>query len=115
MKGEINRAIRDYDELIKLKPDNANAYNLRGSAYRLTRSFNRAYADLDQATKLDPNFVDAYVNLGLTYSDEKQLDSAVHEFDTAIKLGAKDPFVFNSRSILLRTLGSRDRAFEDFN
>ena len=53
-QGNLDRAIADYNEAIRLNPKNVQAYINRGSAYSGRRDFKRALADLNQAIKLDP-------------------------------------------------------------
>jgi tetratricopeptide (TPR) repeat protein len=53
-KGEYDRAIADYDEVIGLDPKYASAYNGRGFAYHSRGDDERAIADYDEAIRLDP-------------------------------------------------------------
>jgi lipoprotein NlpI len=41
-EGQYDRAIGDYDQAIRLKPDIADAYNSRGVAYMVKDQFDRA-------------------------------------------------------------------------
>ncbi|PFH38549.1 Hsp70 interacting protein HIP [Besnoitia besnoiti] len=45
--------IRDCDEALKLNPDNARAYKIRGKANRLLGKWREAHSDLDMGQKLD--------------------------------------------------------------
>jgi tetratricopeptide (TPR) repeat protein len=53
-KGEVDRAIADYDAAIKLNPKFASAYNNRGAAFRKQDQLERAIADYELAIRLDP-------------------------------------------------------------
>jgi tetratricopeptide (TPR) repeat protein len=53
-KKEHDKAIADYTEAIRLKPDYARAYYNRGLAYQRKEDGIRAKADLDKAISLDP-------------------------------------------------------------
>ena len=53
-KGEYDRAIRDYDEAIRLKPDDADAYKNRGVAYNNKGDRAAAARDLERALQLNP-------------------------------------------------------------
>ncbi|MDR2095351.1 MAG: tetratricopeptide repeat protein [Treponema sp.] len=52
-KGDINGAIADYNEAIRLNPNDARFYSNRGLAY-LFKSDERAVTDFETALKLDP-------------------------------------------------------------
>ena len=46
-------AIRDCTEALKLNPDSAKAYKIRGKSYRRLRDFEKAHKDLAEAQKID--------------------------------------------------------------
>ncbi|HEV8693486.1 MAG TPA: tetratricopeptide repeat protein, partial [Lysobacter sp.] len=48
-KGELDRAIQDYDQAIGLDPSGATAYYNRGVAYGSRGDWDRAIQDYDQA------------------------------------------------------------------
>src|SRR3954447_21802894 len=52
-KGEYDRAIRDFDEAIRLDPRYVHAYSNRGWALNNKGEFDLAMRDLDQAIRLD--------------------------------------------------------------
>src|SRR5258707_10431689 len=52
-KGELERAIADYDEAIKADPQQSAAYNNRGIAYAAGSDYDKAIADYDEAVKLN--------------------------------------------------------------
>src|SRR5262245_40672190 len=53
-RGDFDRAIADYSEVIRLDPKSASAYGGRGLAYFDKGDFDRAIADYNEAIKLDP-------------------------------------------------------------
>jgi tetratricopeptide (TPR) repeat protein len=58
-KGDLDRAIADYDKAIELDPKYVMAYNNRGIAYGKKGDFDSAIADLNKAIELDPKYVKA--------------------------------------------------------
>ena len=48
-KGEPERAVPDFDLVLKMTPNDAFAYHNRGLAYRDMRDYDRAIRDFDQA------------------------------------------------------------------
>ncbi len=59
-------AIADY-EVIRLKPNDAGAYNLRGLAYDGKGDYDRAIADYNEAIRLKRDYAVAYNNRCLAY------------------------------------------------
>ena len=51
---QYERAIRDYDEAIRLEPQDADDYSNRGNAYNELEQFQRAIQNLDEAIRLEP-------------------------------------------------------------
>ena len=54
-KGNLENAIADLNEIIRLKPDDAVAYHRRGIIYLRKGDFDTAIINLDKAKKLNPN------------------------------------------------------------
>jgi tetratricopeptide (TPR) repeat protein len=53
-KGDVDKAITDYDKAIGLKPDYAAAYDSRARAYVAKGDYTRAVADVTKAGELAP-------------------------------------------------------------
>src|SRR5438132_4751479 len=53
-KGDTDRAIQDYDQAIRLKPDYAEAFNSRGVLRFDQGMFSEAITDLEKAVQLKP-------------------------------------------------------------
>ena len=73
------KTIADYTTAIRLDPDNAIAYNNRGSAYLYLGEYKSAIADFTTAIRLDPENAEAYYargvakeNAGLPYCSDCQ-------------------------------------------
>jgi tetratricopeptide (TPR) repeat protein len=54
LKGDLDRAISDYNKAITLNPNYAPAYNGRGRAYASKGDYTHAVADVTKATELAP-------------------------------------------------------------
>ena len=70
LKAEYDKAIADFDEAIKLRPDYPNAFNNRGVAYRNKGDLDHAMADYDQSITLKPDYLAAYYNRGLVLQEK---------------------------------------------
>jgi tetratricopeptide (TPR) repeat protein len=76
-KGELDRAIADYNHAIELDPKFAIAYNGRGSAYKDRGDLDRAIADYNRAIELDPKYADAYNSRGIAFEAKSDMDKAI--------------------------------------
>ena len=61
-KGDVNRAVADYNESMRIDPTYPAAYLNRGNVWFHRGDFDRAIADYNQAIQLDPDYAVAYVN-----------------------------------------------------
>ena len=75
-KDDLDRAIADYSEAIRLDPKYAEAYYGRGLTYRNKGDVERAIADYSEAIRLDPKLAAAYNNRGNAYREMGDLDLA---------------------------------------
>src|SRR5713101_3086141 len=94
-KNQLDPAIEDFDEAIRLNPKDADAFNARGDAYRGRKDPFRAIADYDQAIELKPNDADAFNNRGNAHGNEKEYDLAIADYDQAVKLKPDFSYAFN--------------------
>jgi tetratricopeptide (TPR) repeat protein len=84
--------------VIKLKPDYADAYNNRGTAYQLAAQYQKALADFSVAIHLVPNDPSAYYNRAKVYRDLGQYDDAVANYDSLLYLTPNFPGGHNGRA-----------------
>jgi tetratricopeptide (TPR) repeat protein len=73
----LNQAIEDYTETLRLNPNDARAYINRGLVYYEKGDYDQAVADYNQAIRLAPNDAYAYYRRGFAYYDKKDYDKAL--------------------------------------
>jgi tetratricopeptide (TPR) repeat protein len=61
---ELDKAIADYTDAIKLDPKHIEAILYRGGCLTLTNNLERAVADYTEVIKLDPKRADAFCSRG---------------------------------------------------
>lgn len=83
VKGELDRAIADYDAALKVEPALVEALNGRGMAWRAKGDRRRALADFDAALKLKPDYEVARAN-------RKSLFSEIERAGAQMPLKGKD-------------------------
>ena len=113
--GYHDRAIMDLDQVIKLNPDNAPAFNSRGLAWNNKRDFDRAINDFSQALRLDGKLAAAYNNRGIAYRAKGDNDRAIADFSTAAKIDPNYAMAFSNRGNAYFDKRDYDRAIADLN
>jgi tetratricopeptide (TPR) repeat protein len=114
-KGELDRAIADFDQAIKIDPQDARFYNSRGIALRMKNDLDRAIADHDKAIQLDPKRAVFYSERGIDFRQKGDLDRAIAEHTRAIGIDPKLAFAYNNRGFAWRQKGDLDRALADYD
>ncbi len=111
--GQYVRAIDDYTQAIKLKPNYAVAIFNRGFAYGNLRDYQHSVDDFTTATKLEPNIAKAYINRAISLRHLNQNLRAIEDLNKAIQLSPNDGYAFNERSWIRAILGQLDAALSD--
>ena len=112
--GNLEGAVADYTEAIKLDPNHPEAYNNRGYAKFKLGDLRGAIADYTEAIKLNPNDPDAYYNRGVAKYELGNLEGAVADYTKAIKLNPNNSKAYNNRGVAKFILGKYIEALEDF-
>ncbi len=90
--GKFDQALGDFNEALKLKPNDPALYDYRGVAYRAKGQDDKAIADFNKAMELDPKFARAYRNRAMVYFDRSDFDKSAADQEKAQSLGYKiDP------------------------
>src|SRR5262245_7919320 len=113
-KGELDRAIADLGQAIRLDPKFALAYNNRGLAWDDKGEIDRAIADYNEAIRLDPQSALPYSNRGFIAHRKGDLDRAFADYDEAIRLDSKFAQAYYRRGLAWQDKGDLDRALADY-
>ncbi|HSF72350.1 MAG TPA: tetratricopeptide repeat protein [Microcoleus sp.] len=89
--GDIQGAIADYTEAIRLNPNYAKAHNKRGIIHgRNLKDYPAAKADFDRAIEINPNYGDAYYNRARVREFLEDKPGAIADYHKAAELYQKD-------------------------
>jgi tetratricopeptide (TPR) repeat protein len=87
-KGDLDGAVKDYNEAIRLKPDYADAFNNRGNARYDQRNYEEAIQDYNEAIRLKPGYTLAFNNRGMARKAKGDIEGANRDFEQAKRLKA---------------------------
>jgi len=106
-KDDYDRAIVDYTEAIRLRPDYSEAYFFRGVAYQNgVADADRAIADYTEAIRLKPDYGIAFSNRGIIYQNlKKDLPRAIADYTEAIRLLPNFAVPYYHRGLALKQSG----------
>jgi Tfp pilus assembly protein PilF len=98
---KYDQAIADFDEAIKLQPDEAPFYNSRGKAYHRKKDFEKALADYQKAIELNAKYAIAHNNRAILLRDMGRYEEALKDHELAIKFSPLFPEAYNGRAWLM--------------
>jgi tetratricopeptide (TPR) repeat protein len=114
-KGDYDNAIADFDEAIRLKPNDAEAILGRGFAYEKKGDYDNAIKDFSKAIELEPNDAEAFNNRGFAYRKKGEHDKAIADFDEAIRLKPDYAEAFFFRGLAYYFTGDYGKAIANFD
>src|SRR5438034_3067276 len=78
--------IASLSEVVQRNPNDAQAYNMRGSVLGRAGRTQEALADFDRAIALDGNYTQAHANRGQAHRQGNRLDLALADYNKALAL-----------------------------
>lgn len=110
-----DKAVADYTEAIRLKPDYADAYNERGQAYFKLKQFDKAISDYSDAIRIKSDFAEAYSNRAFTYTRLGQFEKALADCNEAIRIKPDFAEAYKNRANPHNSLQQYEDAINDCN
>jgi tetratricopeptide (TPR) repeat protein len=102
-KGDLDRAVADFSEAIRLDPRLAPAFYRRGTVWGERNDFDRAIADFNEAIRLDRGFWQAYNHRGVAWQRKRDYDRAIADYQEVIRLNPRHPRALNNLAWLYAT------------
>ncbi len=114
-QGKFDKAIEDYDEIIRINPESADAYNNRGAAKGALCRHQEAIADFDEAVRINPQYANAHENRGNAKSALGQYHDAIADYDQAIRISSQFIEAYYDRGNAKSALGQYHDAIADYD
>jgi len=112
-KGDVNGAIKDLNQALKLNPNYAAAYSKRGILNYVLSDQDAALSDFNKALRLNSTDADSYVGRGLTLSALGSKREAIADYSQAIDYNAFQGSAYYNRGVLYYNLGDTPKAMTD--
>jgi len=95
--SDFTKAIKSYQQAIRLDPDFLQAYMDLGDVYASSEQYERSVETYKDAAALDPNYSWVHVCLAFTYQDMGQYEDAIPEWEYLIE---REPDIAGLRALL---------------
>jgi tetratricopeptide (TPR) repeat protein len=112
-----DRALADFNEAIRIDPDNAKAFGGRGLAYQLRAQegdTERALADWAKALQINPDDADTLEQRARVYMIQRDYDGMIGDYGALIRLDPDNDWAFQQRAYAYRGKGELERALADY-
>jgi len=106
-------AIVDFSEVIRLDPQNDDAYYFRALAYTKMQNYQKALLDIQQAIHLQKNKAIYYTERGTLYFELKNYEKAVQDLSQAIFLEPEKAHFYSFRALVRLALQDYEGALQD--
>jgi tetratricopeptide (TPR) repeat protein len=113
---KYDEAIREFDEAIRIEPNNAEAYAKRAAAYVWgKKDYDAAFVDINKAISLDSKNSEHYARRSSIYYHKNDLNNAIADQTQAIRLNPNSAELYMNRGIMYSANKDYDLALNDFN
>ncbi len=114
-KGDLDRAMQDFNNSIQFDPNYENAYVNRGIVFCIRGKFDLAILDFNKALALKPDYFDATFNRGIAYTQTNQFEKAIEDFSILQMTNADDSRIYACRGRAFSLSKKYDEALKDLS
>ncbi len=112
--GKLDDARKEFEEELKIDPNNAGAHYYLGEAARQQDKLPDAIEQYATATKLAPDFAEAQFGLGRALLDSGKSAESVGPLETATRLAPGDPTIHFALATAYQRMGRKEDAAKEF-
>ncbi|MCP3671090.1 MAG: tetratricopeptide repeat protein [Gammaproteobacteria bacterium] len=111
--GDLKRAAKIYQKVLKQAPEHADALHLLGLTAHQAGDQRRAIRLIQKAIAINPKTASYHNSLGEAYRTEGFIDKAKEQYEVALKI-ENNPMFINNLGLVLQHKGEYERAIECF-
>ncbi len=113
-KGNIENAIEEYQQSLRLHPDYPEAHYNLGSALLQKGDADEAIRQCEEALKIQPGEPDAHIVLGNAFMAKQDVDRAIAQYVQALHLRPDDSNAHYNLGTALKQKGDVERAAQEY-
>jgi len=109
---QFDDAIDCYKQMLRIKPDYAEAYYNMGVALKNKGNLEAAIDSYRQAHKIKPDYADAFNNIGNIFKDKGDAEAAIDSYRQALKIKPDFVEAYNNMGVALSDKGDLEAAID---
>jgi tetratricopeptide (TPR) repeat protein len=113
-KGDIDEAIRQYEEAVRLAPRFPDAHDNLGVALARKGQIDEAIRQYQEALRLNPSHANAHYNLGNALGKKGQSEEAIRQYQEALRVKPDHAEAHGNLGIALAKSGQTDEAIRQY-
>ncbi len=114
-RGELGKALDDFNKSIQFDPLYENAYVNRGIVYCIRGKFDVAITDFNKALELKPDYFDARFNRGIAFTQTGEYDKAIADYSYLETSAPGDERIYMGKGRAYSLSKRYDEALINFN
>ncbi len=114
LKGNMEAAIKDYDQAIRVAPGASSWWNNRANLYQKSKDYDRALEDYNKALALSPTSFIPLGNRGNAYYHKHEYERAITDYNDSIQQNPKYVNAHANRGNAYRELREFDKALQNY-
>jgi len=114
-RDQLDLAIDDYNEAIRLARNDPVAWKNRGNVYYKMEDYDRAIKDYTKAITLFPSLMKAYLGRGKAWGCVGKYHRAIADLDKAVELDPACGDAYAARGLTFEKMGDYARALSDYD
>jgi tetratricopeptide (TPR) repeat protein len=107
--GRMGAAVDDFTRIIEMRPDFAEGWNKRATAYYLMGDLDQSLHDCDEVIVRNPSHFGALSGYGLIYVQRGELERALEYFERALAINPNMQGVQQSIDLIQYRLGKQGK------
>jgi tetratricopeptide (TPR) repeat protein len=114
LKGQMDKALSQFQKAVRLRPDAAEAYDHLGITYYGKGQVDEAIPHFQEALRLKPDYADAHYNLGVLFYQQGRTNDAIRQFQETIRWQPDHAEAHHNLGVMLGLIGQTDEAIRLF-
>jgi tetratricopeptide (TPR) repeat protein len=98
--NHLEKAISEYNKILKLEPDNSDLHLCRSQAYTTLGFIDAALKDVNKSIEIAPYKAESYYRRAILYREKKNVEYALMDINMAISLAPSDVTFKNFKTSL---------------